>query len=157
MPRKPFFLLCLLFLVSVDGSGAQAVVRQDTAGNAQSDWSGTWSATTSSGRTLMGTWAAVPDSTSGTVTGTWALVDAKGRTVIDGGWSAAKSPTRWTGAWRAIISGRDGEYSGTWSAPVDLKVNAGFADLFEKAVQTVVSGNWRAGRQSGAWSIRAAK
>jgi hypothetical protein len=105
----------------------------------------------------MGTWTAVPDSTGETVMGTWTLVDAQGRTVADGGWSAAKSPARWNGAWRAVISGRDGEYSGTWSADVDLTVKATFADLFEKAVQTVVSGNWRAGNRSGAWSIRAAK
>ncbi len=155
--RKSFFLVCLLFLVAVDGSGAQAVVRQDTAGNSQSDRSGTWTARSSGGLTLMGTWTAVPDPTSGTVTGTWTLVDAQGNTVADGGWSAAKSPTRWTGAWRAVISGRDGEYSGTWSADVDVKAGAPFANLFEKAVQTVVSGNWRAGRQSGAWSIRAVK
>jgi hypothetical protein len=157
MRRQPWdigFLLCLLFLVAVDGSGAQAVVRQDTASNTESDRQGTWSARSSSGLTLMGTWTAVPDSTSGTVTGTWTLVDAQGRTVTDGGWSAAKSLARWTGAWRAVISGRDGEYSGTWSAAVDLKVNARFADLFEMAVQAVVSGNWRAGRQSGSWSIR---
>ena len=41
-----------------------------------------------------------------------------------------------------------------WSADVDLKPDAGFADLFKMAVQTVVSGSWRAGGQSGVWSIR---
>jgi hypothetical protein len=105
----------------------------------------------------MGTWTAVPNPTSGTVTGTWTLADAQGRTVAGGAWSAAKSPARWTGAWRAVISGRDGEYSGTWTSGVDLKADARFVDLFEKAVRSVVSGNWRAGRQSGAWSIRAFK
>ncbi|MBA2302052.1 MAG: hypothetical protein H0W08_05410 [Acidobacteria bacterium] len=90
-----------------------------------------------------------------TVTGTWTLVDAKGITVRRGGWSAAKTPAGWTGAWRAAVSGSKAEYSGTWSAGGDLKPDARFADLFELAVQTVVSGNWRAGSQSGAWSIRA--
>jgi hypothetical protein len=94
---------------------------------------------------------------SGTVTGTWTLVDAHGSTVTDGGWSASKSPAGWVGNWRAITTGRDGEYSGTWSADVDLKRNAKFARLFEKAVQSVVSGNWRTGRQSGGWSIRLGK
>jgi hypothetical protein len=155
-PRKPFLLLLLLFLVAVDRSGAQ-VLRQDSAGNAKTEWSGTWAATTTSGRTLMGTWTALPDTTGGTVTGTWALLDAQGNTVIDGGWSAAKSPTRWNGAWRAIITGRDGEYSGTFSADVQLKVSATFAELFEKAVQSAVSGSWRAGNNSGAWSVRAGK
>ncbi|MGE5733000.1 MAG: hypothetical protein ACM37U_13725 [Gemmatimonas sp.] len=156
MLQKPFFLLCLLFLAAIDVTGAQAVGRQDAAGNAQNSRSGAWTATTSSGRALTGTWTAVPDSTSGTVTGTWTLVDAQGRTVAGGGWSAAKSPTRWTGAWRAVIAGRAGEYSGTWTAGVDLKADARLVDLFEKAIQSVVSGTWRAGKQSGAWSIRAA-
>jgi len=156
VPRKPLFLLCLLFLVAVDGSGAQAVVLQGTAGNGQSTQLNTWSARSSTGLTLMGTWTAVPDPTSGTVTGTWTLIDAQGRTVTGGGWSAAKSPAGWTGAWRAAIGDR-AEYSGTWSAGVHLKADARFADLFEKAVQSVVSGNWRVGRHSGAWSIRAFK
>ena len=151
------FLHCLLVLVAVDASGAQAVVRQERAADPLSTRSGTWSATTRGGLTLMGTWTAVPGSTSGTVTGTWTLVDAEGRTLANGGWGAAKSPTRWTGAWRAAISGRSGEYSGTWNAGLDLKGDAPFIDLFEKAAQSVVSGNWRAGRQSGAWSVQAPK
>ena len=158
-PPRPraTFLLCLLFLTAIHVSGAQAAGRQDTIRNAQSNRSGTWSATSSSGLTLTGTWTAVPDPTSGAVIGTWTLVNAQGTTVAGGGWSAAKSPTRWTGAWRAVISGRDGEYSGTWTGDVDLKANARLVDLFEKAIQTAVHGNWRAGTQSGAWSIRASK
>ncbi|HJR60906.1 MAG TPA: hypothetical protein VJ813_15960 [Vicinamibacterales bacterium] len=73
---------------------------------------------------------------------------------MSGGWSAAKSRTEWTGAWRGAVSGSKTEYSGTWSAGVDLEPDAGFPNLFKMAVQTVVSGKWRAGRQSGAWSIR---
>jgi hypothetical protein len=53
------------------------------------------------------------------------------------------------------MAGRRGEYSGTWTAGVDLDVDASFVDLFEKAVRTAVSGTWRAGSRSGAWSIRA--
>lgn len=157
MLRKRFFFVCLLFLATIDVSGAQAVARQGASGNAPSASSGTWSAANRSGLTLGGTWTAVPDSATGTVTGTWTLVDAQGRTLADGGWSAAKSPERWTGAWRAVVSGREGEYSGTWTASVDLKADARLADLFEKAAQTVVSGTWRAGKQSGEWSIRASK
>lgn len=157
MPRKPFFLLCLLFLVAVDRLGAQAVVLQDTTRNGQSGQPNTWSARSSTGLTLMGTWTAIPGPTRGTVVGTWTLVDAQGRTVTDGAWSASKSPEEWSGAWRAVIAGQTGDHLGTWSTSVNLKVNASFADLFEKAVQTVVSGNWRYGRHSGAWSIRASK
>jgi len=153
---KPFLILCLLSLVASERSGAQSVALQDTAVKGQGNRFGTWSARSSGGRTLMGTWTAVPDSASGTVIGTWTLADERGNTLAYGGWSAAKERAEWTGAWRAVISGRDGEFTGTWSAAVDLKVNAQFDDLFEKAAQTIVSGDWRAGRRTGAWSIRAA-
>jgi hypothetical protein len=155
--RKPFVLLCLLSLAAIDVSSAQAVARQDIAGNAQSNRSGTWSAANTSGRTFMGTWTAVPDPKTGSVTGTWTLVDAQRKTLAGGGWSAARSPAGWTGAWRANVSGRNGEYSGTWNSGVDLKVDAGFDDLFEKAVQSIVSGAWQMAKDSGGWSIRAAK
>jgi hypothetical protein len=148
VPRKPFFLLCLLLVVAVNGSSAQ---------DAPSAQPNVWSARSSTGLTLGGTWTAVPDTKNGTVTGTWTLVDAQGRTVTSGGWSASKSKAGWTGAWRAVIWDSKPEYLGTWNASVDLKRRAGFADLFEKAVQSVVSGNWRYGGYSGSWSIRAFK
>ena len=141
--RKPFFFLCLLFLVAVNGSDGQAVAQPNL-----------WSATSSNGQTFGGTWTAVPDPKTETVTGTWTLVDAQGRTLADGGWSASKSPDGWTGNWRAAnFGGSEHEFSGSWRADVDLKSNAGFVKLFEKAVQTIVSGSWRMGRYSGAWSI----
>jgi hypothetical protein len=149
-------LLCVLLLAAVDLSGAQAVVRLDSAAMVRGARSGTWSAASAS-LTLMGTWTAVPDTTHGTVTGTWTLTDAQAKTVAFGGWSAVKAADGWTGAWRANVTGRAGEYSGTWTSSVGLKVNARFVDLFEKAAQTIVSGAWTTGAQSGAWSIRAAK
>ena len=154
---KPFVFLSLLLVAATGISGSQTPSRQDSAAVTQTNRSGTWSATTSSGVPLMGTWTAVLDSTGATVTGTWALVDPQGKTVANGGWSAAKSLVRWTGAWRAVVAGKQGEYSGTWTAAVDLKVGPRFADLFERAATSIVSGGWRAGRQSGAWSIRALK
>lgn len=156
MLGKGLFLLGGLVLAAVDASRAQAVVRPDTAANAPTKRAGSWSAATRDGLTLMGTWTATLDPT-GAVTGTWALVDAQGNTRAEGGWSAAKAPDGWTGAWRAMISGREGEYAGTWTAAVDGKPDARLADLFEKAVQTIVSGNWRVGGRSGAWSIRTFK
>ena len=155
MLRKPLVLLFLLVLAAIDISPAQ-VARQDTAGKPQSNPWGNWSAT-NGGSTLTGTWIAVFDSASGTVTGTWTLLDPQGKTVAGGAWSAAKSPTAWNGAWRAAVSGSDGEYSGTWMAGADLKGDARLVDLFEKAIEAAVSGTWRAGSRSGAWSIRAAK
>jgi hypothetical protein len=145
-------LLGALSLAPVDGSRAQSV-RPDSAGSAPITRTGSWSAATASGLTLMGTWTATLDP-AGTVTGTWELFDAQGNTRAEGGWSAAKSPDRWTGAWRAVVSGRTGEYSGTWTGVMDGKPDARLADLFAKALQSVVNGNWRVGAQSGAWAIR---
>lgn len=156
MLRKPFLALCLV-LLAADVSGGQPAVRQDTARRASSERSGNWSARTSTGRTLMGTWKAVPDSITGTVTGTWSLVDAKGRSVAIGAWSASKAPVGWNGNWRGVATGRAGEYSGTWTSGVELAADASFDDLFEKAVEAVVGGAWRTGGRSGAWSIRSAK
>ena len=156
MLRKPFVLLCLLLLAAVEVTTGQARVRQDSASIAQ-NWYGTWSARASSGLTLVGTWTAIPNATTGTVTGTWTLANAEGKEVASGAWSAAKSAERWTGGWRSVIAGRAGEFSGTWTADGDLKVDGSIAALFEKAVETVVSGNWRTGGRSGAWSIRARK
>ena len=74
-----------------------------------------------------------------------------------GAWSASKSPDGWTGRWRAAAVGRPGEYTGTWTANVDLKPAATFADLFAKAIEAAVSGTFRTGAQSGAWTIRVSK
>ena len=156
MLGKGLFLLGGLFLAAVDATRAQGVARPDSAGNTAIKRDGSWSAATSNGLTLMGTWTAILDP-SGTVTGTWALVDAQGNTRADGGWSAAKSPDGWTGAWRAVVSGREGEYAGTWTAALDGKRDARLGVLFEKALQTIVSGNWGVGGRSGAWSIRTFK
>jgi hypothetical protein len=151
VPRKSFFLLCLVFFVSVDRAGAQAVVPQSTSPNL-------WSARSSNGQMFGGTWTAVPDPKTETVTGTWTLVDAQGRTLASGAWSASKSPDGWFGNWRAAnFGGTEHEFSGSWRADTRAKPKAPFADLFEKAVQSVVSGSWRMGSYSGAWSIRAFK
>ena len=114
----------------------------------------TWAARSSDGRTLGGTWTVIEHQKSGGVTGTWTLVDAQGRMVMTGGWSAAKSTAGWTGSWRAAAAGQRGEYTGTWTAKVDLKPAGAFADLFAKAIETAVSGTWRAGPRSGAWTIQ---
>jgi hypothetical protein len=71
-----------------------------------------------------------------------------------GGWSAAKSAGGWTGSWRAAAIGQPGEYAGTWTAKVDLKPADGFADLFAKAAEAALSGTWRSGSRSGAWTIQ---
>ena len=149
--RTRSLILCLLFVTAVAPAGAG--IPQRAAGPGRG--SNTWSARSSTGLTLMGTWTAVADPSSGAVTGTWTLFDAQGNTSRRGGWSAAKSPSGWTGAWRASVAGGSAEYSGTWKAGVDLGADAPLSALLEAAAQAVVSGNWSAGTQSGAWSIRA--
>lgn len=149
-------LVSILLLAAVDyGTAAGPTVLPRSSAEGQLGRANTWSATSSKGQTLMGTWTAVPNPASGSVTGTWTLVDTNGKTRARGGWSAMKSPAGWNGSWRAIVSGRAGEYAGTWSADVDLGAGARLSNLVEKAVESVVSGRWRTGRQSGAWSIRA--
>ena len=116
----------------------------------------TWAARSSTGMTLGGTWTVTDPQKPGAVTGTWTLLDAQGRVVVaTGGWSAAKSASGWTGSWRAAAAGQRGEYTGTWTAKIDLKPAGGFADLFTKAVEAAVSGTWRSGARSGAWTIQA--
>ena len=152
MRRTPLLVISLLFFAAIEGWHAHAAVLQDTG---RQTVRGSWTASSRAGLTLGGTWTATADPKTGAVTGTWTLIDEKGTIVRRGAWSAAKSPKGWTGAWRAAVSGSTGEYAGTWSADVDLQPDARFADLFELAVKTVVSGAWQVGRQSGAWSIRA--
>ena len=114
----------------------------------------TWAARSSTGLTLGGTWTVIEHLKTDGVTGSWTLLDAQGRMAATGGWSAAKSTAGWTGSWRAATAGQRGEYTGTWTAKVDLKPAGGFAELFAKAVEAAVSGTWRAGPRSGAWTIQ---
>jgi len=114
----------------------------------------TWAARSGSGQTFGGTYTATEDAKTGAVTGSWTLLDAQGRSLASGAWSAAKSPSGWTGNWRAVAVGRPGEYTGTWSASPGLKGSARFADLFAKAAQSAVSGTWRARGQTGSWTIQ---
>jgi hypothetical protein len=145
-----FLLLCFLSLAIAGESRAQ-----DTTRSAQNKAWGNWSARNSGGSTFTGGWTAVPDSKNGTVAGTWTLTDGQGKAVAYGAWSAAKAPTGWSGAWRAIAAGRTEEFSGTWSA--DLKVNAEFGDMFEKAIEATINGTWQMGKQYGSWAIRAGR
>ena len=157
--RQAALVSCLLgglLSPGVDSSRAQAVGRLDTTAQAPTRREGSWSAATRDGITLMGMWTATLDP-DGTVTGTWEIIDAQGNTRADGAWSAAKTPTGWSGAWRSVMTGREGEYSGSWTAVVDGKPDARLADLFEKAIQGIVSGTWRGAARSGAWSIRTFK
>ena len=147
MLRTPF-LVSLLLLAGVADSLAQTAAPPAAR-------AGAWTARSSTGLTLAGTWTAKVDPTTGAVSGTWTLGDPKAPPRAQGFWSAAKSPAGWSGGWRAVVTGRKGEYSGTWAARLDLKPDARFAEMLEKAVQAAVAGTWKAASQSGSWSIRA--
>jgi hypothetical protein len=143
-------IVCLILTVGLYGAAAD----QQTPSALGQRRVNTWAARSSDGLTIGGTWTVIEHLKTGGVTGTWTLVDAQGRMAATGGWSAAKSTTGWTGSWRAAATGQRGEYTGTWTAKVDLKPAGGFADLFAKAVEAAVSGTWRAGPRSGAWTIQ---
>ena len=116
---------------------------------------GTWSASGNSGQRLAGAWTAEPHTASGGVTGAWTLQEAGGKILMRGGWSASKSPKGWNGAWRATVAGNNGEYSGAWTSQTPLTPEAKLADMLESALRAVVTGTWKVGANSGAWSIRA--
>jgi hypothetical protein len=151
--RTNVFLITML-VASLAPASARAVPSQ-RSGDRQVGRLNAWSARSSTGLTLAGTWTGGVDSKTGAASGSWTLLDASGQPTMRGGWSAIKAASGWSGSWRANVVGSSAEYSGTWNATVDLKPNAPFADLFAVAAQKVVSGSWRAGGNSGSWSIRA--
>ena len=154
VPRKPFFLLYLLCFVAINEVGAQGVVPQAQGPTIQNPKPNIWKATSTRGLTLIGTWTVVPDRANESAVGTWTLVDPEGRILAGGGWSASKSPTRWSGLWRANVSGSETVYSGSGGAPdAGLRPNVSFAVLFQEAIGGAVSGVWRTGAYSGAWTI----
>jgi len=117
----------------------------------------TWSARTSAGRNLSGTWSCEIDQSAGTASGTWTLREGARRIVLRGTWSAAKSSKEWRGAWRALVAGQTGELSGTWTSSVSISPDGPLAGMFEQALGQIVSGTWQSAGQSGGWSIRAVR
>jgi hypothetical protein len=120
----------------------------------QPKWQGTWGASVGSGSTMFaGTWNAAPGEAPETVDGTWSLRDQNGAELATGTWAASKKGKVWKGTWQARRpSGQ--VYDGTWRAQVELPVTSHFDNLFEAAIAKAVSGSWRMGNYSGAWTIR---
>ena len=119
----------------------------------QPAYQGTWAASATSGAMLAGTWSAAPGQ-GDTVAGSWSLRDQNGAELATGTWAAGKEGKVWKGSWQARrASGQI--YDGTWRAQVELPVTSHFSDLFEAAIAKAVSGSWRMGGYSGAWTIRA--
>jgi hypothetical protein len=144
-----------LLLSVANGANAQSA---DSAATATPPSANTWSARSTAGLVVMGTFTVVPDPSTGAVTGTWTLNSARGDVLAHGSWSAAKSPRGWTGAWRSIVAGNAREYSGTWTASTQLRATAGLPQMFvRRGIESVVHGAWRSDGNSGAWSIRLAQ
>jgi hypothetical protein len=117
---------------------------------------GTWAASAGSGAMLAGTWSAAPGTTPDTVAGSWSLRDPNGAESAAGTWAAAKEGKVWKGTWQARRpSGQI--YDGTWRAQAELPLTSQLSDLFGEAIAKAVSGSWRMGNYSGAWTIRAQK
>ena len=146
--RMRIGLLLLFLALVVPARAEQAAGRRPV---------NSWAARSTSGQTFGGTFTATEDAKTGAVSGSWTLLDPQGRSLASGGWSAAKSPTGWTGNWRAVVIGRPGEFTGTWSASPGLNGDVKFADLFAKAADAAVSGTWRAAGQSGSWTVQVFK
>jgi len=122
----------------------------------QTNWQGNWAASVGSGAMLAGTWSAAPGQAPDTVAGSWSLRDQSGTELATGTWAAGKEGRVWKGTWQARRpSGQI--YDGDWRAQVELPVTSHFSDLFEAAIAKAVSGSWRMGGYSGAWTIRAQK
>lgn len=117
----------------------------------------TWTARSSDGRTFEGSWTVEPGASVDKASGTWTLRDGSGTVAVRGTWSAQKFSTGWSGVWRALVEGRQGEFAGSWTADLPRPREARFAELFEAAAQNVVRGIWNSGPHSGSWSLRAVK
>ena len=120
----------------------------------QPKWQGTWAATVGGGTTaLAGTWNAAPGDAPDTIAGTWSLRDQNGTELATGTWAAGKEGRVWKGSWQARrASGQI--YNGTWRAQAELAATSHLPDLFAAAIAKAVSGSWRIGNYSGAWTIR---
>ena len=82
----------------------------------------------------------------------WYMVRTKQGLV---GW--VRGADGWNGVWHAVVEGRPGEHSGSWSAEFPHVRNAIFSDLFGAAVKEAMRGLWTGGNASGSWSIRYVK
>ena len=154
MSRFGTLLSGLLVMCVSASAGAQA---PGGGANASPQPANTWSARSKGGMVLVGTFTVTPDSTGAFVTGTWTLNSAQGAIVAEGAWSASKSRTGWSGAWRSVVAGSNRQYLGTWTAATPLRATATLPQLFlKKSIEQVVSGTWDSSGNSGAWSIRIA-
>lgn len=119
--------------------------------------SSSWAARSEDGRTFVGTFTVAPNATARATRGLWTLKDANGAAVMSGGWSAEMHTTGLNGTWRASVEGRQGDFSGSWSAELAQAKKAGLTEMFEAAIKDAVRGLWTGAGQSGSWTIRTFK
>lgn len=119
--------------------------------------SSSWAARSEDGRTFVGTFTVAPNATARSARGFWTLKDAGGATVMNGAWSAEMHTTGLNGTWRASAEGRQGDFSGSWSAEIAQAKKTGLTEMFEAAIKDAVRGLWTGAGQSGGWTIRTFK
>jgi hypothetical protein len=117
----------------------------------------TWSALTTTGRTLEGSWTVEPASSADKASGTWTLGEGLDKTVLRGTWSAQKFSTGWSGIWRAMVEGQKREFTGSWTADFPQARETTIGELFSTVARDAIRGIWSADNDSGSWAIRAAK
>jgi hypothetical protein len=141
----------------IRGADVVASTQTKDAFREKESGSSTWAARSADGRSFSGTWSVAANSNRRSAGGGWTLSDASGATVMRGSWSADKHETGWNGVWRAVVEGRPGEQSGSWSAEFPHMRDATFSDLFAAAAKEAMRGLWTGGNASGSWSIRYVK
>ena len=119
--------------------------------------SSSWAARTEDGQTFVGTFTVAPNPTARAARGFWTLKDAGGATIMSGGWSAEMHTTGLNGTWRASAEGRQGDFTGSWSAELAQAKKGGLTELFEAAIKDAVRGLWTGAGRSGGWTIRTFK
>jgi hypothetical protein len=111
----------------------------------------------------MGVWSAqIGSSSPNTVTGSWAVLNDARQIVLQGTWSAVKVATRLNGTWSARIApGARGlpvqagqVMSGSWSLDAATTTAKTMEELFQRALETTISGAWASGGLRGRWSAK---
>lgn len=145
---------CITTLVLMLSAGAQP---------ANTELRGTWTATAGANRVFMGVWSAqIAASSPNTVAGSWAVLNQARQIVLQGTWSAVKVATRLSGTWSARIApaGRglpvpSGQVmSGSWSLDAATTAAKSMDELFQRALETSISGAWASAGLRGRWSAK---
>jgi hypothetical protein len=134
-----------------------------TAQPARTALRGTWTATVGANRMVQGVWSAqIASSAPNSVSGSWAVLNDARQIVLQGTWSAVKVEQRLNGTWSArVVQGgrglpaRPGQpMSGNWSLDAATVTAKTLDELFQRALETTISGAWATAGLRGRWSAK---